>query len=92
MSDHFGTLRIKGLKAAIAGNSLISAGLDIDRILHLFFITKYSRFTNYIRSGNITDIFCQKYRQIHTPRSARPCQCHISPQENVRKPVVFQDV
>ena len=38
--DHFGTLRIKGLKAVIAGNSLISAGLDIDRILHFVFYHK----------------------------------------------------
>ena len=38
--DHFGTLHIKGLKAVIAGNSLISAGLDIDRILHFVFYHK----------------------------------------------------
>ena len=33
MSDHFGTLCIKGLKAVMAGDSLISAGLDIVRKL-----------------------------------------------------------
>ena len=34
MSDHFGTLCIKGVKAVITGNGLISGGLDNDRILY----------------------------------------------------------
>ena len=39
-SDHFGTLCIKELKAVIAGNSLVSAGLVIDRILYFIFYRK----------------------------------------------------
>ena len=37
MSDHFGTLCIKGLKAVIDRSSLISEGLDIYGILHFVF-------------------------------------------------------
>ena len=40
MSDHFGTLCIKGLKAINIGNSLISGGLDNDRILYFIFCQK----------------------------------------------------
>ena len=50
---------ITSLKAVIAGKSLISAGLDIDRILHFVFMIKYSKFTDNIGSGNFTDTFCQ---------------------------------
>ena len=38
--QHFGTLCIKDLTDAIATNSLISARLDIDRILHFVFYHK----------------------------------------------------
>ena len=50
---------ITSLKAIITGESLISVGLDINRILHFVFLIKYSKFTNNIGSGNFTDIFCQ---------------------------------
>ena len=38
---------------------MISTGLDIDRILHFDFMIKFSKFTDNIGSGNITDTFCQ---------------------------------
>ena len=47
---------ITSLKPAIAGKSLISAGLDIDRILHFVFMIKYSKFTDNIGSGNCVKI------------------------------------
>ena len=50
---------ITSLKAVIAGKSLISAELDIDRILHFVFLIKYSKFTDNIGSGNFTDTLCQ---------------------------------
>ena len=50
---------ITSLKAVIVGKSLISAGLDIDRILHFVFMIKYSKYTDNIGSGNFTDTFCQ---------------------------------
>ena len=50
---------ITSLKAIITGESLISVGLDINRILHFVFLIKYSKFTNNIGSGNFTDIFFQ---------------------------------
>ena len=50
---------ITSLKAVIAGKSLISAGFDIDRILHFIFYDKISKFTNKIRSGRFTHTFCQ---------------------------------
>ena len=40
MPDHFGTLCIKGLKAVITSNSLISGGLDNDRIVYFIFCRK----------------------------------------------------
>ena len=50
---------ITSSKAVIVGKSLISAELDIDRILHFFFMVKYFKFTDNIRSGNFSDTFCQ---------------------------------
>ena len=50
---------IFSLKAVIADKSLISARLDIDRILHFVFMIKYSKFTENIESGNVTDTFFQ---------------------------------
>ena len=72
MSDHFGTLCIKGLKAIITFNSLISGGLDNDRIVYFisFFVEKYSKFIDNIRSGNFINTFCQKYQQI--PKKSPP--------------------
>ena len=64
-------LTIKGLKAVITVNSLISGGLDNDRIVYfIFFVEKYSKFIDNIRSGNFIDTFCQKYRQI--PKKSPP--------------------
>ena len=51
---------ITSLKAVIVGKSSSSVGLEIDRILDfVFFMIKYSKFTDNIGSGNFTDIFCQ---------------------------------
>ena len=58
---------------------MISAGLDIDRILHFFFMTKYSKFTENVGSGNFTDTFCknndkfQKATHTHTGWHALDC-------------------
>ena len=49
---------ITSLKAVIVDKSLISTGLDIDRILHFIFYGKHSKFTD-IESGSFTDTFCQ---------------------------------
>ena len=38
MSNHFGTLCIKGLRAVTTVNSLISGGLDSDRIVCFIFL------------------------------------------------------
>ena len=50
---------ITSLKAVTVDKSLISTGLDIDRILHFVFYGKYSKFTDNIESGSFTDTFCQ---------------------------------
>ena len=50
---------IISLKAVIVVKSLISAGLDIDRLLHFVFMVKHFKFTDNIRSGNFSDTFCQ---------------------------------
>ena len=49
---------ITSLKAVIVGKSLISVGLDIDRILHFVFYDKIIQIYRNIGSGNITNIFC----------------------------------
>ena len=38
---------------------MIIAGLDVDTILHIVFMRKYSKFTDYIRSENFTNTFSQ---------------------------------
>ena len=51
MSDHFGTLCIKGLIINTV-NSFISGGLDNDRIVYFFFfVEKYSKFIDNIREN-----------------------------------------
>ena len=69
------------LKAVIASKSLISAGLDIDRILHFVFMIKYSKFPDNIGPGNVTDTFCQNNDKFQKS-SRRPCLCDIL-QKNV---------
>ena len=48
------------LKAVIAGESLISVGLDIDRILQfVFFMIKYFKFPDNNGSRYFPDTYCQ---------------------------------
>ena len=70
---------IISLKAVIVVKSLISAGLDIDRLLHFVFMVKHFKFTDNVRSGNFSDTFCQntdKFQKMgggrcYTPTPAR---------------------
>ena len=58
---------ITSLKAVIVDKSLISTGLDIDRILHFVFYGKHSKFTD-IESGSFTDTFCQNTDKFHSKK------------------------
>ena len=48
---------ITSLKAVIFGKRLLSAGLDIDRILHFVYYNKNYKFIENIASGIFTDTF-----------------------------------
>ena len=61
---------ITSLKALIVGKSLISAGLDIDRILHYVFYDKILQIYRQHWSRNFIDIFCQK-----TDKKVCVCVC-----------------
>ena len=58
---------ITSLKTVIVGKNLISAGLNIDRILNFVFMIKYSKFADNIGSWNFTDAFCQNTNKYTTP-------------------------
>ena len=61
---------ITSLKALIVGKSLISAGLDIDWILHYVFYDKILQIYRQHWSRNFIDIFCQK-----TDKKVCVCVC-----------------
>ena len=83
---------ITSLKAVIAGKSLISAGLDIDRILHFVFYDKILQIYRQHWVRKFYQHILSKYRQIskkwgvgsgwvgggHPPCSARPWM-HLMP-------------
>ena len=80
--NHWRKSYITSLKDIIVGKSLVSAGMDIDRN-----IDRYSKFTDNIGSGNLTNTFYQnrnKFKKTgkgwrgvgfytaHTPHSTHP--------------------
>ena len=63
---------ITSLKAVIAGKSLISAGLDIDRILHFVFYDKILQIYRQHWVRKFTDTFCQ-----NTNKFNKKGRCYI---------------
>ena len=82
---------ITSLKAVITGKSLITAGLDIDRIRFLntfhFFMIKHSKFTDNIGSGNFTDTFCQNTHKFQN--TSPPFGTALPLPTNFRKVILY---
>ena len=85
--NHWRKSYITSLKAIIVGKSLVSAGMDIDRN-----IDRYSKFTDNIGSGNLTDTFYQNSNKIlKTGEGLRGVGCytpHTPPPTPLDTPLV----